>query len=209
MMHEFGHGIHGRAAKEQSQFTYHSALPMAETASIFGETLLEKRMLKEASLDEKKQILIKSLDDKYASIIRQAYFVIFEVKAHEVINKGATIEELNKLYFETLKDQFNDAVELPDIFQHEWKYIPHIYHTPFYCYAYAFGNLMALSLYKTYEQQGKEFVDKYMSLLSAGGSDSPFNIVKDNLGLDITEEEFWQKAFDLIKEEVEELKKLI
>jgi oligoendopeptidase F len=209
MMHEFGHGIHGRAAKDQTQFTYHSALPMAETASIFGETLLEKKMLKKSSDEEKKQILIKSLDDKYASIIRQAYFVIFEIKAHELINKGATIEQLNKLYFQTLKDQFNDAVELPEIFQHEWKYIPHIYHTPFYCYAYAFGNLMALSLYKTYEQQGKEFVDKYMSLLSAGGSDSPFNLVKDNLGLDITQEDFWQKAFDLIQEEVEELKKLI
>ena len=209
MMHEFGHGIHGRAAKDQTQFTYHSALPMAETASIFGETLLEKRMLKEATPEEKKQILIKSLDDKYASIIRQTYFVIFEVEAHKAIQEGATIEELNELYFKTLKDQFGDSVELPEIFQHEWKYIPHIYHTPFYCYAYAFGNLMALSLYKTYEQQGKEFVDKYMSLLSAGGSDSPFNIVKDNLGLDITQEEFWQKAFDLIKEEVEELKNLI
>ena len=209
MMHEFGHGIHGRAAKAQTEFTFHSATPMAETASIFGETLLEKKLLKSASKKDKISILMKSLDDRYASIIRQAYIVIFENLIYDEVPKGCTIGEINKFYLKNLKEQFGNSVEIPEIFQHEWKYILHFFHYPFYCYSYAFGNLLALALYGIYEEQGKKFVDNYMNVLAAGGSDSVQNIIKKNLGLDITKEEFWQKAFDLIKDDLNELKRLI
>ncbi len=208
MMHELGHAIHGRAAREQTQFTFHSALPMAELASIFGETLLEKKIIKQATKQEKKSLLIQSLDNKYASIIRQAYFVMFEQKAHKKIANGATIQQINALYIENLKKQFGDSIEIPNLFQHEWKYIPHIYHTPFYCYAYAFGNLLGLSLYSMYEQQPKKFVERYMKVLSAGGSDSPQNIL-NSLNINISNPQFWQSGFDLINKELQELKKLI
>ncbi|MBW3020565.1 ImmA/IrrE family metallo-endopeptidase, partial [Candidatus Woesearchaeota archaeon] len=209
MMHEFGHGIHGRAAREQTYFTFHSSLPLAETASIFGETLLEKKMLKKISTSEKISLLSKSLDDKYASIQRQAFFVLFEIDAHELIKHGATVDELNKLYKKNLEEQFGSSIIVPDKFKHEWKYIPHIYHSPFYCYAYVFGNLLGLALYGIYEEQGDKFVKNYMNVLKAGGSDSAYNILMKNLNINIRQEEFWQKAFDLIKEEVEELEKLV
>ena len=162
MMHEFGHGIHGLAAQHQTPFTFHSALPLAETASIFGELLLTKRFLRESTPEEKIAVLVRELDSQYASIIRQAYFILFERTAHEKIARGATIEELNKLYFENLKEQFGTSMDVPEVFQHEWKYIPHIFHTPFYCYAYAFGNLLVLALYNMYEQEGTSFVPKYL-----------------------------------------------
>jgi len=207
MAHEFGHGIHGLAAQHQTQFTYHSALPLAETASVFGEMLLAKRLLRDAGKEEKKAVLVKLLDGQYATIIRQSYFILFEIAAHELIAKGCTVHELNKLYHENVQEQFGKVLPVGTVFQHEWKYIPHIYHTPFYCYAYAFGNLLVLALYKMYEEQGKDFVPKYMKILSYGGSASPQHILSE-VGIDITKESFWQQGFDVIKEELEQLRKL-
>lgn len=207
MMHEFGHGIHSLAAHDQTNFTFHSALPMAETASIFGEMLLAQRLLKEGGKDDKIAVLVRLLDNQYASIIRQAYFVLFEIAAHEAVQKGATVPELNKIYMNNLKEQFG-KIKVGDVFQHEWKYIPHIYHTPFYCYAYAFGNLLTLALYRMYEKEGKAFVPKYLKLLSYGGSKAPAEMLKE-LNVNIESESFWQQGFDLIKEELDELKKLV
>lgn len=209
MMHEFGHGIHGRAGRIQTQFTFHSSLPMAETASIFSETLLENRLLKKANKKEKKSLLMYALENQYASIQRQAFFVLFENDAHDLISKGATVDDLNKLYMKNLKQQFGNSLEIPDQFKHEWKYIPHIYHTPFYCYAYAFGNLLGLALYQMYEEQGNKFVNNFMKVLATGGGDSAYNNLKNNLNIDISKEQFWQKAFDYIKKEVKELRKII
>jgi len=207
MMHEFGHGIHSLAAKEQTVFTFHSSIPMAETASIFGEMLLMQRLLRESEKEKKVALLMSSLDNQYASIMRQAYFVIFEIKAHDMIAKGATIEDLNKAYHSLLKEQFGSSISVPDVFKHEWKYIPHIYHSPFYCYAYAFGNLLVLALYTMYKKEGKAFVDKYLKILSYGGSESPSDILME-VGIDITKESFWQQGFEVIKEELRELKAL-
>lgn len=207
MMHEIGHGIHSICAREQTQFTFHSALPLAETASIFGENLLAHRLLKEADKKEKISILLKMLDGQYASIQRQAYFVMFEEKAHELVSKNATVNELDLAYIKNLKEQFG-IIKVDNVFKHEWKYIPHIFHTPFYCYAYSFGNLLVLALYKMYEEEGEKFVPKYLKILSYGGSESPEKILKE-VGIDITKESFWQKGYDIIKEEIKELKKIV
>ena len=99
-------------------------------------------------------------------------------------------------------------MKIDSVFQHEWKYIPHIHFSPFYCYAYAFGNLLVLSLYKKYQDEGEKFIPKYMKILSYGGSEKPAMILSE-VGIDITKESFWQSGFDIIKEEVEELKKLV
>ena len=184
-------------------------LVLAETASVFGEMLLFESLMKEIK-DKKTKIklIVNKLDDIYATVIRQSYFILFEIKAHELIAKGTDLNELNKAYLENLKEQFGDSIEITDGFKYEWTSIPHIYHAPFYCYAYAFGNLLVLALYDKYRKEGKQFVDKYLKILSYGGSESPSKILKE-VGIDIEDEKFWQEGFDLIKEEVEELKKLI
>jgi oligoendopeptidase F len=207
MAHELGHAVHDLAAKDQTEFTHHPSLPLAETASVFAEILLTKKMLKNASNEEKKEILVNFLDNQYSTITRQAYFILFEIEAHKKIKEGATSEELNRLYLENLKEQFGEFIDVPEIFQYEWNTIPHIHETPFYCYAYAFGNLLVLALYRMYEKEGKDFISKYMKILSYGGSESPINILKE-VGIDITKEEFWQKGFEIIKEHLEMLENL-
>jgi len=206
MMHEFGHGIHDLSAGNQCNFTFISSLPMAETSSIFGEMLLARRMLKEGSREEKIETLTRLLDGQYASIIRQAYFTLFEIEAHKLMAEGAETEKINNAYYENLKEHL-EGIDIPESFRHEWKFVPHFFHSPFYCYAYAFGNLLVLSLFKMYEKEGKDFIPKYMKILSYGGSESPAKILSE-AGIDINTEEFWQHGFDIIKEEIEELKKL-
>lgn len=207
MMHEFGHGIHGVLSRGQNDTNYHVALPIAETASIFGEMLLSTRLLNESKSDnEKKAILAKLLDDQYASIGRQSYFVIFEKYAHEAISKGATQDELEAKWLELLKEQFGD-MEVPDVFKHEFSYIPHIHETPFYCYAYAWGNLFVLALFAMFKEEGESFKDKFTALLSAGGNAPPEELMA-KLGINPKDESFWQKGFDIIQEEIKELKQL-
>lgn len=208
LMHEIGHGIHGLLGSKQTRFTFHSALPLAETASIFGETLLTRRLINDSDEDLKLSLLMDSLDKNYASIIRQGYFVEFEREAHELIGKGATIDELNARYLDNLKEQFDGVMTVPDYFKHEWKYIPHIYHTPFYCYAYSFGNFLVLSLIKKYEEEGEKFVPKLIKILEYGGSESPTKILEE-AGFDITREDFWEGGFQVIKDEISQLKKLL
>ena len=209
MMHEFGHGIHHMLARKQTEFTFHSCLPLAETASTFGELLLSRRLLVQATTKKEKiAILLHLLDGHYASIVRQAYFVIFEIAAHEKLAAGATFDELNKLYISLLKEQFGSTVKVDPIFAHEWKYIPHIYHSPFYCYAYTFGELLVLSLFALYEKDGASFVPKYLRILSSGGSRSPAAILAD-VGIDISQKSFWEGGFNVIAEELAELKRLV
>ncbi len=208
MMHEFGHGVHNLLASKNTEFTCAAPLPLAETASTFGELLLSKKLIRNVSDEEKKAILIKQLDGFYATIIRQAYFVMFEIEAHKAFSKGATLDEVNLIYLNNLKEQFGKSIKIPDIFKHEWKYIPHIYFSPFYCYSYSFGNLLVLSLYKKYLEDGESFVPKYLKILSYGGSKAPADILKE-VGFDITKESFWEGGFDVIREEIEELKKLV
>ena len=208
LMHEVGHGIHGLLGSIQTKFTFHSTLPLAETASIFGETLLYKRLIDESDEKMKVSLLLDELDSQYASIARQSFFVLFEKEAHKMIEDGATIEELNEAYYNNLKEQFGDVLEIPEFFKHEWKYIPHIYHTPFYCYAYAFGNLLVLSLFRLYEKEGDTFVPKLLKILSYGGSKAPHEILLE-AGFDITKEDFWQEGLDVIRDEVEKLRQLV
>jgi len=208
MIHELGHGVHDLfAAENQVDLERHASLTVCETASVFAEMLLAERMLKESKdVEEKKYVLTQQLDNQWATIIRQAYFVIFEQYAHEQIIKGVSKDVLDEQYYVFLKEQFGD-MQIPESFKHEWNYIPHIHETPFYCYSYAWGNLFVLALYDMYRKEGQGFIEKYVALLSAGGSDSPINLMK-RLGIDAESEEFWQRGFDIIKTEIEELKRI-
>jgi len=207
LVHELGHTVHYVFAENCTELTYHAAIPLAETASVFSEMLLAKKLLRESKSDaEKMYILIQSLDNQFATIIRQAYFTIFEKITHEEVIRGVNTDLLNQKWYDTLKEQFGD-MEIPEGFKHEWLYVSHLFNSPFYCYGYAWGNLFVLSLYDMYKKDGKKFIDKYIELLSAGGSDSPANLM-NKLGVNPESEEFWQRGFNIIKEEIEELKKL-
>lgn len=205
LAHELGHAIHSMMASDHGLFTFHSSLPLAETASTFSEMLLVDLMLEQES-DEAvlRDILFRQVDDNYATIMRQAFFALFERQAHEMVKEGASVDELAVAYMENLRTQFGEAVELSDEFRWEWISIPHIYEVPFYVYAYSFGQLLVLSLYQQFKEEGEAFKPRYLKILSAGGSDAPANVLSE-AGIDIHSAEFWQGGYDVIAGLVEQL----
>ena len=207
LAHELGHAVHSQAAQDRSILVQDAPLPLAETASTFSELLLYDNLSDKISDDEKKAMLSGKIDDLYATILRQSFFTIFEVDAHKQIGEGTTINEISKTYLQNLKDQFGNSVSLSEDFGIEWSSIPHFYHTPFYCYAYSFGNLLALSLFQRYKKEGKDFVPAYMNILAAGGSKKPEKLLSE-YGFDIRSPKFWQEGFDYVKKQVDILSSL-
>ncbi len=205
LAHELGHAVHAMAAAHHSPLTFHSSLPMAETASVFGEMLLNDKLLAEEQDPAVRRALISTLlDDAYATIVRQGYFVIFEKQAHRMIVDGAKPDDLYAAYLDNLREQFGAALEVSEDFRYEWLTIPHIYDRPFYCYAYAFGNLLVLALYRKYKELGNAFEPDYLRILAYGGSASPQHIIGE-AGFDMTSPDFWQGGFDLLAEMLDEL----
>ena len=206
--HEMGHAIHALLAGHHSQLTFHSALPMAETASVFSEMILtEKLLAQETDPTVRRDILAAAIDDAYATVGRQGYFALWEKEAHELVNQGKTADEMAARYLETLQDQFGDAVEVSDEFKWEWVSVPHFYEAPFYVYAYSFGQLLVLSLYQQYKREGESFKPKYLKILEYGGSEAPARILKE-AGINIASGQFWQGGFDVIGGMIDELEKL-
>lgn len=206
--HEMGHAIHALLAADHSPLTFHSALPMAETASVFSEILLTEKMLaQEADPAVRRDILAGALDDVYATVGRQGFFALWEKEAHTLIQQGRTTDEMAERYLETLKEQFGEAVDVSDEFKWEWVSIPHFYGTPFYVYAYSFGQLLVLALYKMFQREGESFKPKYLKILSYGGSESPARILRE-AGINIASEKFWQGGYDVISGMIDELERL-
>ena len=208
LAHELGHAIHAMLAEHHSTYTFHSSLPLAETASTFAEMILiDKLLSEEKDATVRRDILFKQMDDAYATVMRQSYFAMFEKTAHEMTQKNASVNDLANAYLENLKEQFGDSLELSDEFKWEWVGIPHIYQTPFYVYAYAFGQLLVYALYQMFKAEGEAFKPKYLKILSAGGSEAPERILKE-AGVDIRDPKFWQGGFDFLARLVSELEKL-
>jgi oligoendopeptidase F len=208
LAHELGHAVHSLLAEGHSILTQHASLPLAETASVFAERLLTDRLLRdEEDTEVRRELLAASVDDIYATVLRQAYFVRFENEAHEAILAGKSPTELGDCYLELLQEQFGDSVELPDEFRFEWLSIPHIYHTPFYCYAYSFGQLLVLALYRRYLEEGEMFIPGYLRLLSWGGAARPQEILSE-VGVDMTDPDFWRGGFQVVEKIVDELEGL-
>ncbi|MFN8401468.1 MAG: M3 family oligoendopeptidase [Anaerolineales bacterium] len=208
LAHELGHAIHAMLAEQHSVYTFHSSLPLAETASTFAEmVLIDKLLTEEKDESVRRDILFKQMDDAYATVLRQSYFALFEKTAHEMTQKNASIDDLSAAYLENLKEQFGDSLDLSEEFKWEWVGIPHIYQTPFYVYAYAFGQLLVYALYQQFKQEGESFKPKYLKILSAGGSEAPERILKE-AGVDIRDPKFWQGGFDFLARLVSELEQL-
>ncbi len=205
MAHELGHAIHSMSAEHHTLYTQNACLPLAETASTFAEMLLVDKLLKEES-DEavRRDVLFRQVDDAYATIQRQVFFALFEKEAHDMINNNAQVDELSEAYMRNLKLQFGDSMDVADEFKWEWVAIPHIYNVPFYVYAYAFGQLLVLSLYKQFKQEGESFKPRYTKILSTGGSQAPAALLKD-AGIDIYKESFWQGGFNVLNDLVKQL----
>ena len=210
LAHELGHAVHSQlSSKRNNMLTFEPPLPLAETASVFAELLLTDRLLSESDEKTRISLLVELMNDSYATILRQAFFVLYEVEAHKSISGGIDIDELCELYLSNLRMQFGDSVSVPQEFKYEWLSIPHIYQSPFYCYSYAWGNLMVLALYRLYKQEGaKSFAPKYIRMLSYGGSESPEKVLNES-GFDIRSRKFWQSGFDELKSTTSELQKML
>jgi oligoendopeptidase F len=208
LAHELGHAIHSMLAEHHSLLTQHASLPLAETASVFGEMLMTDRLLREEPDPlARRELLAAAVDDVYATVLRQAYFVMFEQEAHRAILEGRSIEEICELYMAKLVEQFGDSVEIAPEFRYEWLSIPHIYSTPFYCYAYSFGQLLVLALYRRFQEEGEAFKPGYLRMLAYGGSARPEEILRE-AGIDMSDRAFWQGGFDLVKERIDEMEGL-
>jgi oligoendopeptidase F len=205
LAHELGHAVHSMLAERHSILTQHASLPLAETASVFAEMLMTDRLLREETDPlARRDLLASAADDVYATVLRQSYFVLFELEAHRAILAGRSVEDLCEIHLANLAEQFGDSVEVNRQFRYEWLSIPHIFQTPFYCYAYSFGQLLVLALYRRYQEQGAAFKPGYLKLLSYGGSARPEAILAE-VGIDMSDRSFWQGGFDLVRERIDEL----
>lgn len=208
MAHELGHAVHAMMAADLSILTFHSALPLAETASVFSEMLMTDRLLHDESDKAARRDLLSSfIDDAYATVQRQAYITIFEREAHRLIADNRTVDEVCAMCLNQLREQFGDAVDVSDEFKWEWITIPHSYATPFYTYAYSFGQLLVLALYQQFRTEGESFKPRYLKILASGGSAAPAAILAE-AGIDMTSAKFWQGGFDVIQGFINELEEL-
>lgn len=208
--HELGHGLHGYLSRKQSFLNYDTPLTTAETASVFGEMLVFDYLV-ERQADPQVQIALIAgkIEDAFATVFRQNVLTRFEELVFSKRRAGRLTPQLiGDLWIEANRPYYGDAVETPEPYRWGWSYIPHFIHSRFYCYSYVFGQLLVLSLYRMYREEGKSFVPRYLALLEAGGSDSPEALLKP-LGVDMHDPKFWQKGFDEIQGLVRRMEKLV
>lgn len=206
LAHELGHGIHSLYANKQWPSVQHAGLPLAETASTLGEMVVFERML-EAEKNEKQKVMMLAdkLTDAYATILRQNYIVMFELEAMKRMTETSISEnELSELWLKLLREQLGPGVEVDPLFRYEWAYISHIFNSPFYCYAYNFGELLSLSLFKRYKEEGKGLVTKIEKMLEIGGARDPMEVLGE-VEINIEEKKFWQGGFEVLNGWVKEL----
>ena len=210
LAHELGHGVHQYLSRRQGYFQAHTPLTTAETASVFAEMLVFHRLKEEETEKEGRLVLVaEKLEDIMATVFRQAVLTRFEQSLHrERRDKGElATARISELWIEANRDMFGDSVSLTENYAYWWLYIPHFIHSPFYCYAYSFGELLTLALYGMFLERGRSFVPDYMGLLRSGGSASPTELLL-RVGVDINDPDFWQAGLDVIGAMVDEVEEL-
>ncbi len=204
LAHEMGHGLHAYLARDQGIFHQTTPLTLAETASVFGETVTFGRLLDAtADPDARLALLAESLEGQIATVFRQVAMNRFEDRVHnQRRDEGElSVEQFNDAWVDTQTAMLGPSVEITEGYRTWWSYIPHFMGTPGYVYAYAYGQLLALSVYRAYEQQGSDFVPRYLELLSAGGSRTPEELGRI-VGLDLADPAFWDGGLEIVAEQL-------
>jgi oligoendopeptidase F len=206
LAHELGHGVHFALAARQGIFHQHTPLTLAETASVFGETIVFSRLLAEDSEPASRlALLAENLEDTIATVFRQVAMNRFEDLVHTERREAGelSVDRFGELWAESQGEMLGDSVELTDGYRTWWSYIPHFIGSPGYVYAYAYGQLLALSVYERYEQAGDELVPRYLEMLAAGGSRSPEELGAI-VGIDLADPGFWEAGLDLVERQLQE-----
>ena len=205
LAHELGHGVHAALARHQGVFHFSTPLTLAETASVFGETLVFGRLLDEAATPASRLgLLAESIEGSIATVFRQVAMNRFEHLAHtERRGQGElSLDRIGELWAESQEELLGDAVEVTEGYRSWWSYVPHFINTPGYVYAYAYGQLLALAVYGRYEEVGPDFGPDYLRLLSAGGSMPPEDLGRI-VGIDLADPGFWDRGLDLVERQLE------
>jgi len=206
LAHELGHGVHFALAARQGIFQQHTPLTLAETASVFGETIVFGKLLEEDSSPASRlALLAENLEDTIATVFRQVAMNRFEHLVHTNRREQGeiSVERFGELWAESQEELFGDSVEVTEGYRSWWSYIPHFIGSPGYVYAYAYGQLLALSVYERYEQEGEEMVPRYLEMLAAGGSKKPEEIASI-VGIDLADPGFWESGLDLVERQLGE-----
>ena len=209
LAHELGHGLHFVLAGCQTMLNYHAPLPLAETASVFGEMLLTRHLLeKETDRDVKVALLCAKIEDIIATTFRQNVLTRFEERLHLERSEGLlTSNRICTLWWEENEKLYGDSVDMIEPYRWGWSYISHFIHSRFYCYSYVFAELLVLSLYRAYLQEGESFIPRYEAILRSGSALSPADAVMP-AGMDLADPEFWQKGYDLLGDLIKNLREL-
>lgn len=206
LAHELGHGVHQVLAAEQGEMLSSTPLTLAETASVFGEMLTFRKMLEKAETQQQRKVLLAGkVEDMINTVVRQIAFYDFECKLHAARTEGElTPDDINAIWMSVQAESLGEAFEYMDGYETFWAYIPHFVHSPFYVYAYAFGDGLVNALYSVYESGAEGFEDKYFEMLKAGGSKHHKELLAP-FGLDASDPKFWDKGLSMISGFIDEL----
>lgn len=209
LAHELGHGVHQVLAGEQGYFLSDTPLTLAETASVFGEMLTFQSMLRAETDPKMKRIMLAGkVEDMLNTVVRQIAFFEFEKRVHTKRREGElTVDEICEIWLAVQHESLGDAIRYEDEYKYYWSYIPHFIHSPFYVYAYAFGDCLVNSLYDVYENAEDGFQQKYFEMLKAGGTKRHQELLAP-FGLDASDPAFWQRGLNMIKRMIDELEEL-
>lgn len=209
LAHELGHGVHQMLARDQGPLLAPTPLTLAETASVFGEMLTFRALLSETTnAREKKAMIASKVEDMINTVVRQIAFYTFERRIHEARREGElTADRINAIWLEIQAESLGPSIDLSEGYEVYWTYIPHFIHSPFYVYAYAFGDCLVNSLYGLYAEAHPEFVTKYFDLLKAGGSKHHSELLAP-FGLDARDPEFWNKGLNVLEGMIDELEEM-
>jgi oligoendopeptidase F len=205
LAHELGHGVHAALGSRQGIFHMATPLTLAETASVFGETLVFGRLLERAATPESRlALLAESIEGSIATVFRQVAMNRFEHLVHTARREDGelSVDRFGELWAGSQKELLGDAVEVTDGYRSWWSYVPHFISTPGYVYAYAYGQLLALAVYGRYEELGEAFVPSYLELLRAGGSRSPEELGAI-VGVDLADPGFWDRGLELVERKLD------